>query len=259
MGMKTRNHASFDAQAAGYDQRTGLGVERCRAIAAAVRGKATGLVLEVGAGSGEIGQWLAAQGEYLGLDLSEQMLGVFSDRCPHALVRQADASEPWPIADAQAKVIFGSRVFHLLDASHVAGEFFRVAAPGAHLVIGRVRSEPSSIKSQMARRMRELMREEGLQSRAGKKAEKQLVEVCLAHGATLLPEHHVVSWQVSQSPAHSLASWRGKEGLGGINPAAKRKARILAKLEAWARAEFGSLQEQICADESYQLTRLALR
>jgi ubiquinone/menaquinone biosynthesis C-methylase UbiE len=68
----------FDDQAAIFDQRAGLPVEYCRAIASAVveiGQLAPGdLILEVGPGTGLISQWFSAPIRYVGIDKSAGML-----------------------------------------------------------------------------------------------------------------------------------------------------------------------------------------
>ena len=74
----------FDGQAEAFDRRAGLLPALCRQIAATVvelgGGETADLVVEAGAGTGEIGVWLAAQRRYVGFDLSSGMLRQFRDR-----------------------------------------------------------------------------------------------------------------------------------------------------------------------------------
>ena len=72
---------TFDDQAQDFDRRAGLPPEACRSVAEAVAGMADGLVgplLDLGAGTGEIGLQLALQSRpYVALDLSVPMLASF--------------------------------------------------------------------------------------------------------------------------------------------------------------------------------------
>src|SRR5215204_6037584 len=119
----------FDGQAVFFDRRTGLPEECCRAVARRVVecGGAYGLTVEVGCGTGQIGQWIVGPARYVGFDLSPNMLGEFRRRLgPRRgppLIR-ADANATWPFADGAAGVIFSSRAAHLLEPGHVAAEIF---------------------------------------------------------------------------------------------------------------------------------------
>jgi hypothetical protein len=55
-----------------------------------------------------------------------------------------------------------------------------------------------------------------------------------------------------------LGAWRGKPGLGGCEPPDAAKAAILADLEGWAAARFGSLHAPGAAKESYILEGVGL-
>src|SRR5437588_8408007 len=154
----------FDGQAAAFEQRAGLPTDVCRRIVRKVLEIAEvgpgNLIIEIGPGTGQIGQWFSEPVRYLGLDLSAGMLEEFAHRLTghlgnRALV-QADANASWPVANRAARAIFGSRALHLLNYEHVAAEALRVASPaGATLIIGRIERHPDSIRARMAREMNE--------------------------------------------------------------------------------------------------------
>src|SRR4029450_10614465 len=104
----------FDSQAASFDQRAGLPEQHCQAIAKAVLRLSAaipgGLLLEVGAGKGMIGTWLARPPlRYIGVDLSRRMLAAFQRRLAvpshMTFLLQADGNHPWPLADGAIRVI----------------------------------------------------------------------------------------------------------------------------------------------------------
>src|SRR5437763_14663503 len=68
----------FDAQAPGFDRRAGLPADAARAVARAVLEIAApgpdDLLVELGAGTGEIGQHLIESVRYLGIERSRAML-----------------------------------------------------------------------------------------------------------------------------------------------------------------------------------------
>ena len=135
MVRATRN---FDEQAESFDQRAGLPASVSDAIAMElVRLAQLGpgdLVLEVGAGTGQVGFALCQHPlRYLGFDASAAMLDVFRRRCgeigrPVTLIH-ADGNGRWPADDGGVKAVFGSRAVHLLRIEHVVEEVFRVTSP----------------------------------------------------------------------------------------------------------------------------------
>src|SRR5215212_8869650 len=161
----------FDSQAAAFERRAGLPDAACREIADAVlkvgEAGAGDLVVEIGPGTGQIGQWFGEPVRYVGLDLSAGMLKEFERRSGgnlgNRVLVQADANTTWPVDNKVARVVFGSRAIHLLNQEHVASEVLRVAsASGATLIVGRVEREPDSVRSRMAREMNERLRSRGL-------------------------------------------------------------------------------------------------
>lgn len=257
----------FDDQAAMFDQRAGLPVEYCRAIASAVveiGQLAPGdLILEVGPGTGQIGQWFSAPIRYVGIDKSAGMLMQYQrllggDASNQVLVL-TDANRGWPLASGAARVIFSSRAIHHLDQEHVASEVFRVAAPdGATLIIGRIQRDPESVRARMSREMNNGLRKQGYEGRRGEQQNRDLFESCRRRGGQILETVTVVTWKVLASPRQSLDSWRSHKGLGGVEVPVETKERILAELEGWAQEVFGGLDEQFESEETYTLRPLRL-
>lgn len=217
------------------------------------------LLLDIGAGTGEIGSEIVRlRPRYLGLDLSLPMVRVFQRRQPKVLAPLslivADANLPWPIADHCARAIFGSRSLHLLSVERLIEEAFRVlSGPGAMLVIGRVRRDPKSVKARMRREMRRLL---GANERASQDGESQsgpLIEALLRRGGEAFAPLVASRWTTAHSPADSLSSWRSKQGLAGKNATDALKAEVLSKLESWALNEFQSLDKKFQSTEEYVL------
>ena len=257
----------FDDQAAIFDQRAGLPVEYCQAIAGAVVeiGQLTpgDLILEVGPGTGRIGQWFSAPISYVGIDKSAGMLKQFQrllgGGASNQMLVRTDANGSWPIASGVARVIFSSRAMHLLDQEHAASEIFRVAAPdGATLIIGRVERDPESVRARMAREMNQGLRKHGYEGHRGEQRNRKLFESCCRRGGQILESVTVATWTVLASPRQSLDSWRCLKGLGGVQVPAETKERILAELEDRAQEEFGGLDEQFESEERYTLRPLRI-
>src|SRR5262245_53422400 len=107
VGGERGRRMSFDEQASSFDDRAGLPDSVAQDVAAAVLsigglGPADTLV-EVGAGSGEIGCHFVRSVSYVGFDVSDGMLTAFRDRLhakSHtARLAVADGDETWPVAD----------------------------------------------------------------------------------------------------------------------------------------------------------------
>lgn len=248
----------FDGQAVSFDQRTGLSDECCRAVAQRVVefGGAQGLVVEVGCGTGQIGQWVEAEGRYVGFDYSLNMLREFRRRSRASLIR-ADANVTWPFANGTAAVIFSSRAMHLLEPEHVAAEVFRLASPdGATVLLGRVERTPGSVRERMAQEMNERLRRRGLKGRRGERRNRRLFDACERLGAELLEPAPVATWRTAASPRQSLDSWRSLQGLGGLPVSAETRSEILDELEVWAAEAFGGLDAEFGFEETYVLSPL---
>lgn len=255
----------FDGQAGFFDRRTGLPDDCCRAVAKKIleigEARADSLVVEVGCGTGQIGQWVKAQARYVGFDLSLGMLREFQRRLGARQGRlplvQADANATWPFAAGAAGVIFSSRTVHLLEREHVAAEVFRLASPGgATLILGRVERTPGSVKERMAQEMNERLRRRGLKGRRGERRSRNLFESCERRGGEILEPVPAAAWKVSASPRQSLDSWRSLAGLGGIPLSAETRAEVLEELEVWAAEAFGGLDRVFEFEETYVLSPL---
>lgn len=257
----------FNEQAGFFDQRAGLPTDCCRDIAktAVEIGKAgpSDLVVEVGPGTGQIGQWFKAPVRYVGFDLSAGMLKEFRRRLgrdsDHCTLIQADANTGWPVAHGAARVIFSSRTIHLLNHEQVASEVFRTASPaGATLLLGRVQRDSDSVKERMAKEMIERLRAHGFEGRRRERLNRKLLESCERLGAEILKTVCVAKWRVSATPRQSLDSWQRLSGLGGIPVPDTVRAEIFRELEVWSEGVFGGLDEEFEFEETYVLKPLAI-
>jgi SAM-dependent methyltransferase len=263
------DQVSFDEQAGEvFDARAGFPPGVAERIAGALlhyAGVDPGdLIVEIGAGTGLIGQWLArSPARYLGLDRSQPMLDSFAPRLPagdRASLRQSDADQPWPVADGTARVVFGSRVFQLLDPDHLIREAFRVGCPDrAVLVQGRLERRPDSPKVLLRRQLHERLRAHGLTPRPAGKLLQQLLQRAAAAGGTLLPPVTVAAWPHQVKPDDVLQEWRQKYSMGGVTPPAGVSERILDELADWVAETFGEPAETVTTEESYVLEGVQLR
>jgi ubiquinone/menaquinone biosynthesis C-methylase UbiE len=258
----------FDRGAATYDSRSGIPVEERTAIVRALA-DLTGLVagdalLELGAGTGQLGACFPALGlHYVGLDASAPMLEVFERRRPagESSMRliQADVDAGWPVPSASVRAVFSSRAVHLFDLEHVVTETLRVSrGPGATFTLGRVQRDEHSIPSVLRREMRAMLVARGFVPRDGERGQRRVLDAFRARGASPLGPIAAASWPARSSAMTVLDAWRAKPGLGGCEPPEASKAAILADLERWAAARFGSPSAPDDAQERYVLEGVVL-
>lgn len=257
----------FDGQARAYERRAalppGVGAEIARAVTEVTALGRDDLLVEIGAGTGLVGRFFATGGpRYLGLDLSLDMLALFRAKrgaAGHPLA-QADGNRTWPVAGGVAAAIFSSRALHLLSTPHVATQARRIArAGGAALVTGRLRYERGGIRERIAVRMRSLLREEGYRPRGGERMQRRLVAVLGREDREPIPRRRVACWSATATPRQAISEWRRKPGLGGLDPDAGAKRRVLDRLEEWARAETGDLDRVFETGVAYDIEGVWIR
>ncbi len=249
---------SFSEQAAHYDARAGLpttvGAAVARAIAD-ISGIAAGdLVVEPGAGTGEVGVHLARLPvRYVGLDSAPAMLAVFRAKAdpdaPNLVV--ADCDRPWPLPAGSTVLVFAARVVHLLDPVHVAGEASRIAQTGGSLILGRVLREPGGMKERLRARRQALLAAAGVDPRQGEPGTRRVIERCIDAGGAFLGRREVAAWTGEIAPARVLAEWEGLARGGSVIVDRGVRAQIAAELRAWALAEFGDLDRPEAFQERF--------
>lgn len=252
---------SFDEQAESFEQRAGIPEPYAARVAEAVielGGLAHGgRLLELGAGTGQIGAQLLVRGvDYLALDLSPGMLGVFARRIApehHPRLLVGDAEQRWPVDDGSLRAVFSSRAAHLLEPRKLWQEARRTAEPaGAWLLIGRRARDPASVRASLRRRMHELLADEGIEPRSGGNPQRMLDAMAgPGEGTRCLRE--VARWPVVHRPIDALEAWRSKSGLAGLALDHELEARVLDRLEHWARACYGDLEAEHASEERYEL------
>ncbi len=249
----------FDPQATQFDARAGLGAGAAPAIAAALitiaNLKPAHALLEIGAGTGEIGAHLAACCRYVGLDRSREMLYQFQARSADSLLLIADAAQPWPVVDRSVRVVFLSRVAHLLDRDTLLTQLERVAHPdGCCVLFGRRKRDPESEQRTLQRELHARLRARGLQPRQGERDTRGHLDTLLARGAERIDEQVACEWTVGRSPADSLRAWASKPGLSGLDLPAAERAELLADLTMWARSRWPDLEVKASTRERYVLS-----
>lgn len=241
----------YDNQAGAYDERVGTGEDIARCVAEGVAklahdGKLSN-VLDVGCGTGEIGQYLNQLAiNYTAMDRSAGMLDAFKsrlgDKAKATKLIETDGNLPWPVDDHSIDVIFSSRALHLLDLSHVLNEIQRLTSDsGLTCVIGRITRDKKGVSQTMRRQMRKILEVHGFKGRSGKRNLEDISDHCLSAGATDLGLVTVTRWKNTESPLHSIDNWRSKTGLAGIAVSDEIRMAVLDELEQWAIQHYGSL------------------
>lgn len=250
--------STFDEQAPRYDARAGLptsvGAAVAQAIVECVGADSDGLVVELGAGTGEIGAHLARLPvRYVGLDSSEAMLEVFRAKAgmDSSLLIVADCNQPWPLPDASAAAVFASRVIHLLDPEHITRETVRVCRSAGYLILGRVLREPDSLKERLRRRRQELLVEAGITPRQGEAGTRRVIERCVTAGGESLGRGVVAEWTGETTPATILAGWAMLARIGSVPVDRVMRDEFVAELREWARDEIGDLDRPQAFRERY--------
>jgi ubiquinone/menaquinone biosynthesis C-methylase UbiE len=259
---------NFDDQAKTFETRTGFSEATCQAIVKTALALAEiqpgDRVVEVGAGTGQIGQWFAPESvQYLGFDLSALMLEEFRQHLDkpkdnfHLI--QGDANQHWPVEDGTANLIFSSRTLHLLNLEQVVQESRRIAqAERAVVLMGTVQRQKNSVKNQMRDKMQSLLAQKTLQGRQKNQLLRQLIQLFTQSGASVIEPVVASRWKVVNTPRQSLESWRGKANLAGMELTDELKQDVLARLEIWAQATFGGLDQLIESEETYRLQGVRL-
>jgi hypothetical protein len=157
------------------------------------------------------------------------------------------------------RAVFSSRAVHLFDLDHVVTETLRVAhAAGATFVLGRVQRDEHGLRSVLRREMRAMLAARGFVPRDGDRGQRRVLDAFRARGAAPLRPVVAATWPDHRSARDVLDAWRQKPGLGGCEPPDAAKAAVLADLQDWAAARFGSLDAPDAAKESYVLEGVTL-
>jgi SAM-dependent methyltransferase len=237
---------TFDDQAQRYDGRVGLPAGVGAAVAQAIVDRAGAgvgdLVLELGAGTGEIGVHLDCLPiRYSGLDASPAMLALFRAKAapasPSLVV--ADCDRTWPLPNGSATAVFASRVIHLLQPGHVAGETKRVCRPAGLLILGRVVRDRDSIVERLRRRRLELLAAAGMTAPQGEAGTRRVIEACTALGGVSLGRQIVAEWTIETTPSEILATWNALNRSGSVTLDDTRRESLQRDLRDWVQRHAG--------------------
>ena len=264
MTPATRN---YDRQASGFDRRAGVGADMAGAVARAlldiVSPRPGDVLVELGAGTGEIGRHLMGRVGYVAVDSSRGMLLAFQAAREDqqaggdafhtsGVLVHADGERTWPIRTASVAAVFASRVAHLLDPEHLVTEVRRVCRPGGLLLLGRVRREANSPQAKLRHRREVLLHELGVP--LGRGSTDDVLDRLATDGGVRIASRNVASRLSRAAPAEVLRGWQSMTSMGGVELPAAMRDRLLRQLWEWADGEFGDPSLPVAYAESYVLT-----
>ena len=106
--------------------------------------------------------------------------------------------------------------------------------------------------------MQTLLAQETLQGRQKNKLISKVIKLFTKDGANEIEPVEVSRWKAVSTPRQSLESWRGKANLAGIELDQEIKRNVLDRLQTWAEAKFGNLDQPIESEEIYVLQGVRL-
>jgi ubiquinone/menaquinone biosynthesis C-methylase UbiE len=258
----------FDEQANSYDKRTGLGNQTAQKIATSVnhliQPYPNGMLLEIGAGTGEIGFFLQNLSlPYAGMDLSKSMLDIYRQRfqkpekAPELI--QTDGNSPWPFPKNSVSVFFSSRAMHQLDHQHVLNQLKYLSSTNASLLIlGNVKRKTNASKDIMRKEMHKILNDAGLKEKSGQSNRRILFEAIEQQGGERLPTIIASRWKVSHAPIESIRSWNKVDGIAGQEINTRLKSEILESLTDKANTLFTDINTPLETEETYELNAIKL-
>jgi ubiquinone/menaquinone biosynthesis C-methylase UbiE len=247
--------STFDPVASSFDRYRELPTGVSQAIRAAIHSAlpltATSRILDLGAGTGRVGQSFVQSGDsYVGADFSWEMLREFRTHYPDACLAQADG-ERLPFRDGSFAAVMLMQVLSgARDASALIIEARRVLRPGGSIVAGHTVRTESGVDAQMKQQLRTILEEMKIEWRQAGKAREQ--GLAMLHSMSVSHMHlSPASWTAGNSPQTFLARRRSGARFAALPEPVQREA--LEKLGQWAQMEFGSLDTSFAEKRTFEL------
>jgi ubiquinone/menaquinone biosynthesis C-methylase UbiE len=252
--------SDFDAVADEFDRFRALpeGVPEAirRAIWDALDGAPRARVLDLGAGTGRIGEAFIAAGDaYIGVDASARMLARFAGK----VASRGEAVPELVLADGQA-LPFPSAAFDAVLMVQVLGgtpgwrgilsEARRVLRPGGGLVLGKSIAPPLGLDGRMRSQLSVILAEAGVEMhRRGAGREDALA--WLAPAARCVSAVVAARWETTRSPRDFLTRHATGARFAALPQSVQDEA--LGRLAEWAIATFGTLDAPILEQHEFVL------
>ena len=249
--MQVRESA-YDALAPRFERERALpdGVAQAvRELVLEAAGVTHPRVLDLGAGTGRIGwPFVAANDDYVGVDLSFGMLRAFVDRCGCApRLVQADGHR-LPFGTAFDAVMLIQVFGGLTDWRQFAAEVRRVLRPGGATVIGRTATPHDGVDARMKRQLDLILDQSGARRSGNARAD---VETLFGTDASRVERRIAGTWMAQRTPRQFIARHRGGARFSALPEEVKSDA--MARLAAWAETAFGSLDASSSESHSFEL------
>jgi ubiquinone/menaquinone biosynthesis C-methylase UbiE len=238
----------FDAVADDFDRfralPAGVPAEIRRAMWDALDRAPAGRVLDLGAGTGRIGEAFVAAGDaYVGVDQSAKMLARFAGK----FARRGGRIPALAQADGQA-LPFRTATFDAVLMVQVIGaspgwrlmltEAARVLRPGGGIVLGKAAGPTDGLDARMRAQLALILDQLGVEMhRRGAEREDALAFLGLA--ARCLTTVVAARWQATRIPRDFLARHATGARFAALPQALKEEA--LRRLAAWSVTTFGNL------------------
>jgi SAM-dependent methyltransferase len=213
-------------------------------------------VLDLGAGTGRVGEAFVAAGDaYVAVDPSARMLARFAGKAAHrggpvpALVQADGRLLPFLPGTFDAvlivQVLSGSPAWRRLLA-----EARRVLRDGGALVLGKTTGPPEGVDARMRTQLARILAEAGIDAR-GPGARRDEARDWLAPGARRMTEVVAARWNATRSPRDFLIRHATGARFAALPQPVKDEA--LRKLGDWAIATFGSLDATLDEPHAFLL------
>ncbi len=213
-------------------------------------------VLDLGAGTGRIGDAFITQGDaYIGVDASARMLARFAAKVAarggaFPALAQADGQAlPFPSATFDAvlmvQVIAGTPGWR-----GILSEARRVLRPGGGLVLGKAIGPPLGLDGRMREQLTRILAEAGVETHR-RDARREDALAWLVPPARRVSAIVAARWETTRSPRDFLTRHATAARFAALPQPIKDEA--LRKLAEWAVTTFGALDTPLLEEHAFSL------
>jgi ubiquinone/menaquinone biosynthesis C-methylase UbiE len=257
--LKRIGTSVYDATASSFERYRSLPssvVESIRsAIWAETRLPDQARVLDLGAGTGRIGKAFLAAGDfYVGVDSSFGMLQEFSGKpefraSKTCFLAQAEGSQ-LPFQNANFDLVLLMQVLNSSNWRPLLDECLRVLKPGGIVAVGHTKSPESGVDAQLKRQLAAIL--EAMQVRWHQPREWRRQALAWLEVTSVRHWHREAArWKITTSAEEFLSRHRTGAKFAALSPAIQEEA--LARLRAWAKTTFGSVNADFEEQHSFDL------